>query len=117
LRIRKPEELLLHSSRGAVFESYVITEIHKRALHYGREADLYFWRDSAGHEVDVILDKVPKPIPLEIKSGKTVARDYFKGIDSWRKISGDCQAAAALIYAGDRSFRQKGVTVYSWWNF
>lgn len=117
LRIRKPEELLLHSSRGAVFESYVISEIHKRALHYGKEADLYFWRDSAGHEVDVILNKVPKPTPLEIKSGKTVARDYFKGIDYWRKISGDSQAAAALIYAGDRSFRQKGVTVYSWWNF
>ena len=58
MRIRKPEELLLHSSRGAVFESYVIAELYKRALHYGKEADLYFWRDSAGHEVDVILDNI-----------------------------------------------------------
>lgn len=117
LRIRSPEELFLHSARGAVFESFVISELHKRALHLGEDPDLYFWRDSAGHEVDIIIDRGDKQIPLEIKSGETVAKDFFKGIVYWRGLAGDAEAPVAIVYGGQRTFRQKGIVVYSWWTF
>ena len=117
LRIRKPEELRMHSARGAIFESFVISELYKKALHIGQDPDFYFWRDSAGHEVDVIIDKGLELIPLEIKSGRTVAKDFFKGLDYWKRISGKGDASAALLYAGDQSFQRKGVSVYAWWNF
>jgi hypothetical protein len=54
---------------------------------------------------------------MEIKSGQTVADDFFKGLDFWRNASGRADAPAALIYAGDRSFHTKGTNVISWWNF
>lgn len=117
MRIRKPEELMLHSSRGAIFESFVVSELCKKAIHSGLEPDIYFWRDSAGHEVDVIIDRGLELIPLEIKSGKTVAKDFFKGLRYWQDLSGIKDGPSALIYAGDRSLRQKGTSIYSWWNF
>lgn len=117
LKIRNPEDLHLHSSRGPIFESFVVSELYKKAFHSGQEPNLFFWRDSAGHEVDVILDRGLAAMPIEIKSGQTVADDFFKGLDFWRRTSGQQDAPAALIYAGDRSFRTRGTNVYSWWNF
>jgi len=117
LQIRNPEALHLHSSRGAIFESFVVSELYKKAFHGGQEPSLFFWRDSAGHEVDVILDRGLESMPMEIKSGQTVADDFFKGLDFWRNASGRADAPAALIYAGDRSFHTRGTNVISWWNF
>ena len=117
LRIRDAEDLRLHAQRGGIFESFVISELYKRALHNGQEPDLFFWRDSTGHEVDCIIDQGQTLAPVEIKSGATIAGDFFKGLDYWKKISGVKDQGGALIYGGDRTFRHKETIVYSWWNF
>jgi len=117
LRIRSAEQLLLHAARGAIFESFVVSELYKRALHAGEEPDLYFWRDATGHEVDLLIDHGDHQVPVEIKSGQTVAADFFKGIDHWRSLAGSPEAPAALIYAGDQSYRRRGVVVYPWWGW
>ena len=114
LRIRSPEDLELHASRGAIFETFVLSELFKNYLHRGEEPDLYFWRDSTGHEIDVLIERGSELVPIEIKSGQTVSGDYFKGLAFWRRLVDDPEAPAALIYAGDRSFRRHGVTVYPW---
>ena len=114
LRIRAPEDLRLHSSRGSIFEGFVVAELLKNYLHSGREHDLYFWRDSAGHEIDILIERGQELMPIEVKSGQTVASDFLAGIRSWRKMLGDERAPAALVYAGDRSFRREGVTIYRW---
>lgn len=117
LRIRNSEDLLLHASRGAIFENYVVAELMKRRFHDGVEPDIYFWRDSAGHELDILIDLGNQLIPVEVKSGHTIAKDYFKGLNFWKTLSNDPSAPAALIYAGNRSLYQKKIAVYSWWNF
>jgi len=117
LRIRSPEELALHSSRGAVFETYVVSELLKRALHRGQDPNIFFWRDSTGNEVDILIDGEGGLIPLEIKSGQTVAADFFKGLDYWKKISEAKSDSAGLIYGGNRSYPRKGAAVHAWWNF
>jgi hypothetical protein len=117
LRIREPADLALHAARGAIFESFVVSELHKRALHAGREPDLFFWRDSAGNEVDLILDRGVRLIPVEIKSGKTIATDFFKGLHYWRRLAGGEDGPAALVYGGDRSHRRSGSCVYGWYGF
>lgn len=117
LRIRSPQQLRLHASRGAVFEGFVVSELVKRALNQGLEPDLYFWRDSAGHEVDLIVEYGQSLLPVEIKSGETINPDFFKGLTKWRKLAGAQNDPAVLIYGGDRSLRRRGVTVYAWWQF
>jgi predicted AAA+ superfamily ATPase len=114
LGIRSPEDLLLHAFRGGVFESLVISEFIKYSINLGEDPGVYFWRDSGGHEIDVILDQGSELIPVEIKSGQTVNKDFFSGIEYWKKISGQPKAPAALIYGGDSSFVRRGVAVYTW---
>ncbi|MEN8151720.1 MAG: ATP-binding protein [Planctomycetota bacterium] len=114
LRIRDPEDLRHHSSRGAVFESFVVAELLKNFLHRAEEPDLWFWRTSTGIEVDVLIGDGEELTALEVKSGQTVASDFFSGLRAWRELGGDPKAPAALVYGGDRSFRREGVTVYRW---
>jgi len=114
LRIRSPAELRTHSSRGAVFESFVLSELYKKALHAGRDPDLYFWRDSTGHEVDFLWDQGERLVPIEAKSGRTWASDFLTGLNWWRTLADRRDGPAALVYGGDRSFRRQGVTGLSW---
>ena len=114
LGIGSPAELRLHAARGNVFESFVLSELLKARLHRGDEAALYFWRDAAGHEIDFVIADGEKLTPVEVKSGQTVAGDFFAGLRFWRTLAGDPAAPAALVYGGDRSFRREGFTVYRW---
>ena len=114
LRIRSPDDLLHHSARGSVFESFVVGELLKNFLHRGEEPDLYFWRTSSGHEVDVLIERGEELTALEVKSGQTVAADFFQGLRAWRDLAGEPDAPAALVYGGGQSFKREGITVYRW---
>ena len=69
-----------------MFESFVLAELVKNYLHRGEESNLHFWRDSTGHEVDVILEESAGLVAIEIKSAQTVASDFFKGLRFWRQL-------------------------------
>jgi len=114
LQIRSPNELFHRAERGAVFESFVVSEMYKNFLHRGEPPSVYFWRDASGHEVDIIIDSGQALIPVETKSAQTIASDFFDNLIYWRKASGDETAPAALIYGGDLSFKRSGVVVYPW---
>jgi hypothetical protein len=114
LQIRSPDELLHRAERGAVFESFVVSEMYKNYIHRGEQPSLYFWRDSTGREVDIIIDLGKELIPLETKSAQTMASDFFDNLVYWRRASGDDTVPAALIYGGDLSYRRSGVVVYPW---
>ncbi len=115
LRIRSPEDLEVHASRGAVFESFVISELMKASLHAGREPALSFWRDSTGHEVDVVVESGGEPgVPVEVKSGRTVASDAYRGLDFWRGLARDPKAPAVLVHGGMESYRRNDVVTLSW---
>jgi hypothetical protein len=114
LRIASPDELLTHASRGAIFESYVVSELVKAYANRGREHGLWYWRDSAGHEMDVLVDLGNRQVPIEVKSGETVAGDFFGMLRYWRRLVEDESAPAALVYGGDESFVREGVAVRSW---
>lgn len=114
LQIQSPEQLYHRAERGAIFESFVVSELHKNFVHRGEQPGLYFWRDAAGHEIDIIIDMGARLIPVETKSAQTEASDFFDTLTYWRELSGNPNAPAALIYGGDQSFRRSGVAVYPW---
>lgn len=114
LQIHAPEELFQRAERGAVFESFVVAELYKNYLHRGEQPRLYFWRDAAGHEIDVIIEKGDGLIPVEIKSAQTVASDFLDNLAYWRDLPGNEEDRAALIYGGDKAFKRSGVSVYPW---
>jgi predicted AAA+ superfamily ATPase len=97
-----------------VFENFVISEMYKNFMHRGEQPCIYFWRDTAGHEIDIVIDQGPDLIPVEIKSARTIDPDFFKNLVFWRKITGDENPPEALIYGGDISYKRSGVVIYPW---
>ncbi len=78
--------------------------------------DLYFWRDSTGNEMDVVIDNGLTLYPIEIKAGKTITSDYFKNFQFWKKITGF--ESGTVIYAGhEGQKRSNGIQVISWKDF
>ncbi len=114
LGIDSPEHLLLHASRGAIFENFVLAELLKNGWNEGMEPRLAFWRDSHGREVDFILEHEGTLVAMEAKSGATITRDSFRGLEFWRTLTGDDRAPATLIYGGEESYRRRGFVVNSW---
>lgn len=114
LGIHKPDELLMHSARGAIFESWVIAELYKNYYHTGKEPKMYFFRDSNDNEIDLILDHGLKVIPVEIKSGQTLNNEFFRGLEYWRKLTNLPDSPAALIYGGDSPTLFRGINVLPW---
>lgn len=114
LSIQNPDQLNIHSMRGAVFESYVISEFFKAQLNQGIKPNYFFWRDRSGNEIDLLAETGNKLRPIEIKSGKTVNQNYFNGLKKWMAISGESGIDPTLIYGGDTSYKQKDVNIISW---
>ena len=67
LGIREPTSMETHAARGALFETYVVSELVKQRFNAGQPADLYFWRDHAGHEVDVLYETPQGLQAIEIR--------------------------------------------------
>ena len=114
LGIQTPQQLNSHPLRGSIFETFIVGELMKSRLNAGDRPGMFFWRDSNGNEVDVIIEQGPKLVALEIKSGATVARDFFAGLEKWLALSGGEAADSFLIYGGEESYRHKGAGVVGW---
>jgi len=114
LGIRDVDQLSIHALRGSLFESWVISELVKGRYNRGFESNLYFWRDSTGNEVDVIVEHGDRLLPIEIKSGQTLTRDAFIGLRKWLSLAGDDAGNAYLCFGGDEGYERSGVTVLPW---
>ena len=62
-----PESLMTGAMNGAYFETFVINEIIKSYVNCGKEAELYFFRDSNGVEIDLLIYENGTLFPIEIK--------------------------------------------------
>ncbi len=112
LSIETERAMDLSPMRGPLFENLIVSEMMKTRYNSGRMNNLHFWRDRAGHEVDVIVDRGDVLIPVEMKSGQTVTTDSFKGLN-WMKVLAS-EDDSFLVYGGDRSYRRAGTSVISW---
>lgn len=116
LSIQSPGQLNSHSLHGALFESFIISEMLKARYNQGLASDLYFWRDRSGNEVDVVRQRGEQLQPVEIKSGQTLNQDYFKGLQKWLSLAGPVAVRPALIHGGDQALRHEGIAVFPWWD-
>ncbi len=98
-----------------MFENFIINELLKQFLNRGRQAPLHFWRDKVGHEIDIIIETADDQlIPIEIKSSKTINKEFFKNINYWQQLNG--QQKAFLVYAGTEDMSRKETAVLGWPN-
>ncbi len=117
LGIQTPQQLETHPLRGSIFETFVVAEVLKSFLNSGERPNLYFWRDSNGVEVDILIEQGGRITPVEIKSGKTVNAEFFSGLEKWVSLAGEMAINPTLIYGGAENYRHKGVRVMGWRHF
>jgi uncharacterized protein len=114
LRISDPNILVQHPFKGALFENFIVTELLKNRFNQGQRSNLYFWRESSGHEIDVLIDEGLQQTPIEIKSGQTINSDWLKGLKYWQtltKYTGNCY----VIYGGDDiQNRSEDIVIQGW---
>ena len=114
LGVREPGQARFHAQRGALFETLVVNEFLKQALNDGQPSNLFFWRDSKGLEIDVLLERGDDLTPVEIKSGQTIAPDFFAGLKQWLALSGNPDHRAWLIYGGESEHRKDTIGILPW---
>ena len=114
LGIRDATTLETHAARGALFETHVVIELMKHRLNAGLPRDLYFWRDSAGNEVDLVIETTHGLKPLEVKSGSTFASDWLDRLKKWQKFAAEVSMQPSLVYGGTAHFERDGVKVWGW---
>ena len=114
LGIQEASQLAAHPLRGSIFETLILSELMKTRLNKGERATFHFWRDSNGNEVDVIADVGTKLMPIEIKSGQTLNRDFFTGLERWMDLAGDQAIFPTLVYGGINKHIRRGINIYGW---
>ncbi len=111
LGIGSPEEAMSDPLRGNLYENLVVLEVLKKRYNLGKRPELYFFRDSGGMEVDLIVRRGRELVPVEIKSAETFTDQFLKGIEHFRKIAGDRCKEAHVLYNGAESFDVRGVRI------
>lgn len=115
LGIRDEVTLGTHAARGALFETWVVSELIKQRFNAGQPADLYFWRDSSGNEIDVVYETPAGLQAVEIKSGSTYAADWADGLKKWRQFTGDAAILKPrLVYGGEASHEREACWLTGW---
>ena len=114
LGIKSKNELLSHSMRGAIFESLIISEIAKGFYNDADIPSIYFWRDHRGLEVDCVIDLAGSLKGVEIKSAKTLSKDFSSSILKWSQIAGLPKDSLRIVYGGDLEKTLDGISVSPW---
>lgn len=114
LGVHNKNSYFSHYLRGSLFESFIISELHKFIFNHKINGKVYFFRDSNGNEVDALLELPEGLKAIEIKAGKTIIPDFFKGLQYWDKITGLISSENYLVYGGNEYQKRSAVTVLGW---
>ncbi len=118
LGIRSAGQLRDHPLRGAVFETWVASEILKSRVHRGLPPSLSFFRDRKGSEVDLVVEEGRSLLAVETKSGQTVASDFFAGLESFLALAAESHPArspqAFVVYGGTATQKRSAAHVVAW---
>jgi hypothetical protein len=114
LGIDSAESLVQHYLRGGIFESMVVIDLLKQRFNAGKNANLYFWRDKSGLEVDCLLDRAQELVPIEIKSAQTIHSDFFTSLSRFCEIANISPALAYVVYGGIEDQKRQTGHALSW---
>lgn len=100
LGIRNKDHLTSHPLRGNLFENLVVSEMIKAHFNRGLNHELYYFRDSSGNELDLVIPEGHMLHAAEIKSSETFHVGFLKTIQLFKKIYPERIKYSFLIYSG-----------------
>jgi predicted AAA+ superfamily ATPase len=117
MKISKPDQVLTHPAKGALFENMMMAEYVKRMHHKDQIEDIAFWRDLDGHEVDLTINNGEKSNLVEFKATYTIMSDLFKGFAHFEHYTGITTDEKILVYAGHEYQQRTNAQVMPWSDF
>ena len=101
LDIESPKQLALDKMRGAVFENLVVMECIKHRFNQGKEGNVFFYRDSNGQEVDILVKEEGQLTAIEVKSSMTYQTDFAKTLKMLPQWTSTPIVRRSVVYGGD----------------
>ena len=106
---------------GAVLETFVVGEVAKLLGGSNVRANLFHFRDHAGREVDLVLERDDGTIAgIEVKASATVTGSDFAGLRTLAEACGDRFAGGLVLYDSGTAVsfgdRLAAVPMASLWN-
>jgi hypothetical protein len=114
LEITSKKDLDLSPFKGALFETFVMSELMKINYNQALNKTLYYWRDSNGNETDCILEQAGNYTAVEIKSTKTFRKELLKGLNYWKNLNPALTKKSYLIYSGNQTYKHDSSSIINW---
>ncbi|MFB3882537.1 MAG: ATP-binding protein [Armatimonadota bacterium] len=99
--LRDPQHALAGPMGGAIFETAVLSEVVKVLTHRGEDPQIYFWRTAAGSEVDFVVEREGRLIPIEAKLSATPRPAMASGIAAFQEDIGERAADGYVVHPGE----------------
>lgn len=112
LRLESKEELLLDDHKGAVVETAAVSELLKKRYNDAKKANLTYYRDKNGFEVDIITDW-KENFAIEVKSKSDVEKKLSNSVRTYVGLRTD-SVQGSVFYLGDVSCEINGIRYVSW---
>jgi len=101
LGLNSKETLRNSSYYGAILETFVFTELLKAVQYSESPTRLWHYRTSDQHEIDLLIERDGKVIPVEIKAAKTVRKKDFKHIEDLQSRNSTVKNGV-IFYQGEQ---------------
>lgn len=116
LGIRSAEQLRTHPLRGALFETWMVTEIAKHRTNQGESGGLTFYRDRSGAEADMVIERGDRLTVIEAKSSQTATNRL---IDAPRRVGAIIEQTGRacekiVVYGGDQGQQRSDARIVPW---
>jgi len=122
LGIESPSDLARHPQRGAVFQTFVWTELLKSRLIRGAAPSLSHFRDRKGNGVDVVFEGTGRDgspqitaaqVSLLPRAGGGALRTLGRLANRIQKETGE-PVTQLFLYSGEQRLDYKGVLLVPW---
>jgi len=118
LGIQDPAQIRSHPLRGALFESWVASEVMKQRFHRGLQPRVFHFREISGTEVDLLVQDGLDFLLVEAKSGQTMAGSFLdplrQVLEPLRQAQPEARVRPVVLYGGDQAQNRQDVNVLPW---
>ena len=98
--LRDPDHAARGPMGGTILEAAVLSEITRTLTHRGLRPRVYFWRTTAGTEVDFVVDMGGRLVPIEVKRSGTPRPAMARSLRAFRRDLGERALPGYLVHAG-----------------
>ena len=99
--LKDPEHAASGPMGGAILETAVLSEIVRTFSHRGLEPRVFFWRTTAGTEVDFVVESGGTLIPIEVKLSATPRPAMGNAIRQCQRDLGSLAGPGFVVHPGD----------------